>query len=79
MPAFQPESSAHVLAIARPACPNCSQNRMLLARLETGSSGSGRRTFECQKCGYVSTIIVLADPMKSAAFGWLTSELRPPT
>jgi uncharacterized Zn finger protein len=79
MPAFQPESSAHVVAIARPRCPNCSQDRMLLAKLETGSFGSGSRTFECQKCGLVSTVVVPADPMKSSALGWLASELRPPT
>ena len=79
MPEIQPVSSAHVLAIARPGCPNCQQNRMLLAKLEAGPAGTANRTFQCQKCGRVRTIVVSTDPMKSDALGWLASELRPPT
>lgn len=79
MPEFQPVSSPHVLAIARPGCPNCQENRMLLAKLEAGPAGSAKRTFECQRCGHTSTIVVSTDPMKSDALGWLASELRPPT
>jgi hypothetical protein len=79
MPEVQPVSSAHVLAIARPGCSNCQENRMLLAKLEAGPAGSAKRTFECQRCGHTSTIVVSTDPMKSDAVGWLASELRPPT
>jgi hypothetical protein len=78
MPEIQPVSSAHVLAIARPGCPNCQQNRMLLTKLDTGPAGTANRTFECQKCGHIRTIVVTNDPMKSDALGWLASELRPP-
>ncbi len=52
---------------------------MLLSKLESESSGPASRTFECQKCGYVSTTVVSSDPMTSDALGWLASELRPPT
>ena len=79
MPEFQPVSSALVSAIERPSCPKCRHHRMLLARLGAGPSGFASRTFECQKCGYVSTTDIPADPMTSDAQGWLTSELRPPT
>jgi len=79
MPEVQPVSSPHVLAIARPGCPNCQQNRMLLAKLEAGPAGSAKRTFERQRCGHTSTIVVSTDPMKSEALGWLAGELRPPT
>jgi len=79
MPEFQPVASAHVSAIKRPKCPNCHENRMLLSKLEAGSSGSGFRTFECQKCGHVRRTVVLNDPMTSNMLGWLASGLRPPT
>lgn len=79
MPEFQPVSSADVMAIARPGCPNCRQNRMLLAKLEAGPAGTASGTFECQKCGQIRTIAVSTDPMKSDVSGWITSELRPPT
>jgi hypothetical protein len=78
MPEFQPVSSTYIAAIARPLCPDCRQNRMLLSKLETGLSGFDRRTFECQKCGRVEMAVVSRDPMKSAR-GWLASELKPPT
>lgn len=78
MPEFQPLSSAHTAAIARPRCPDCRQNRMLLSKLETGLSGLDRRTFECRKCGRVETAVVPRDPMQSAR-GWLASELKAPT
>jgi DNA-directed RNA polymerase subunit M/transcription elongation factor TFIIS len=79
MPEFQPVSSAHISAIERPRCPTCQQNRMLLSKIEAGSSGFGHRTFECQKCGRVETTIVSSDPMTSDTIRWLASELRPPT
>lgn len=79
MPEFQPLSPADVSAIARPNCPKCRQHRMLLSGLERGLTGFASRTFECQKCGYVSTTVIPTDPMASDALGWLASELRPPT
>jgi hypothetical protein len=51
---------------------------MLLARLESGPSGSGTRTFECLKCGHVRIAVDLGDPMTSKMRGWLEGELRPP-
>jgi hypothetical protein len=78
MPEIQPVSSAQITAIERPRCPNCNQNRMLLSKLEAGSSGFDYRTFECQKCGRVETAVVSNDPMTSDVQGWLASELRPP-
>ncbi len=79
MPEFQPVASAHVSAIKRPKCPKCHQKRMLLSKLEAGSSGSDYRTFECQKCGGIHRVAVSSDPMTSDMVGWLASELRPPT
>ncbi len=79
MPEFQPVPPASVSAIKRPRCPKCHQNRMLLSKLEAGSSGSDYRTFECQKCGHIRRIVVSNDPMTSDMHGWLASELRPPT
>jgi transposase-like protein len=80
MPEFQPVSSASTAAIERPGCPKCKQSRMLLARLEKGSSGVGYRTFECQSCGCVRTMVVsTSDPMNSRTQGWFAGELRRPT
>jgi hypothetical protein len=79
MPEYQPVSPAHLSAIERPRCPRCQQNRMLLSKLETGSSGFDHRTFECQKCGRTETTVVSHDPMASNARGWLSGELKPPT
>jgi hypothetical protein len=52
---------------------------MILSKVESGPTGSNYRTFECQKCGRVHTLIVSSDPMKSDMRGWLDSELTPPT
>jgi hypothetical protein len=79
MPEYRPVSSEHVAAIERPRCPDCRQNRMLLAKLEAGPSGFDYRTFECQKCGRVQTVAISGDPMRSDAQGWLAGELKPPT
>jgi hypothetical protein len=79
MPEYQPVSSAHLSAIERPRCPKCDQNRMLLSKLEAGTSGFDYRTFECQKCGRVETMIVSSDPMEAGVHGWLAGELKPPT
>jgi hypothetical protein len=52
---------------------------MLLAKLGSGPSGFVVGTFECQRCGYVSTTAISDDPMTSDVLGWLASELRPPS
>jgi hypothetical protein len=52
---------------------------MLLSKLEAGLSGFDYRTFECQKCGRVETMIVSSDPMEAGVRGWLAGELKPPT
>jgi hypothetical protein len=52
---------------------------MLLSKLEAGPSGFDYRTFECQKCGRIHTVVVSNDPMTSDMLGWLVGELRPPT
>jgi hypothetical protein len=79
MPEFQPVSSASIAAIERPSCPKCKQSRMLLSRLEPGSPGVGYRTFECQSCGCVRTMVISSDPMNSRTQGWFGGELRRPT
>jgi hypothetical protein len=79
MPEFQPTSSAYVAAIKRPGCPNCRHDRMLLSKLQAGPPGLAYRTFECQKCGRVRTMVASSDPMTPDTLGWLAGELRPPT
>jgi hypothetical protein len=78
MPEYQPISSINASDIGQ-RCPNCRQPRMILSKVESGPSGSDCRTFECQKCGRVHTLIVSSDPMESNMRGWLDSELTPPT
>ena len=78
MPEFQPVASEHVSAIERPKCTKCHQNRMLLSKLEAGSSGSDYRTFECQRCGRIHRVVVSKGPLTSDMVGWLASGLRPP-
>ena len=51
---------------------------MLLVKIEAGPSGSDYRTFECQKCGRVQTMVRESDPLTSAVRGWLGGELKPP-
>ena len=79
MPEYQPVSSVDLAALDRPRCPSCEQNRMLLSKLETGPSGFDYRTFECQKCGRIRTMVVSSDPMTSGTLRWLDGELKPPT
>ena len=78
MSEYQPLSSAHITAIERPRCPNCRHKRMLLSKFEAGPLGFDCRTFECQKCGRLETVVISSDPIISAR-GWLASELKPPT
>jgi hypothetical protein len=79
MPEYQPVPPALISALERPRCATCQQNRMLLSKLETGPSGFDYRTFECQKCGHVQTMVIASDPMTPAVRGWLAGELKPPT
>jgi hypothetical protein len=51
---------------------------MSLSKVETGPAGFDRRSFECQKCGHVHSLIISSDPMKSGVSGWLSSELGSP-
>jgi hypothetical protein len=77
MPEFQPAASAYISAIQRPGCPQCRQNRMLLAKFEAGPPGFDSRTFECQKCGRVETTIASRDPIPCGMRGWLAGLLKP--
>ena len=58
--------------------PEMPPKRMLLSKLEAGTTGFDHRTFECQKCGRIHTVGASRDPMTSDLLGWLASELRPP-
>jgi uncharacterized Zn finger protein len=70
--------STYLSPLERPRCPKCAQGRMLLSKVEFGPSGCDRRTFECQKCGHVHTVVIASDPMESSVKGWLSGELRSP-
>jgi hypothetical protein len=79
MPEFQAVSPSELSAIERPRCPRCHQQRMLLSKIEAGPSSFDYRTFECQNCGRIRTMIISSDPMESNVRGWLVTELTPPT
>jgi transposase-like protein len=64
------------MPIERPYCPRC-KTRMMLARISPEPDRQEKRTFECPKCDFAQTVTV-ADPLKSDATRWLSSELRPP-
>jgi hypothetical protein len=51
---------------------------MLLSKIEAGPAGLDYRTFECQNCGRVHTMIISNDPMQSDVRGWFEDELKPP-
>ena len=70
--------STYLSPLERPRCPACIQARMLLSKIEPGPPGADRRTFECQKCGHVSTMVISSDPMESCVTGWLSEELGSP-
>ena len=70
--------TTYLSPLERPRCPPCVQARMLLSKIEPGPPGSDRRTFECQKCGHVSTMVISSDPMESCVTGWLSEELGSP-
>jgi hypothetical protein len=78
MTTISPVPSTYLSPLERPRCPKCVQARMSLSKIETGPSGFDRRTFDCQKCGHVHSLIIFSDPMKSGVSGWLSSELGSP-
>lgn len=78
MSEYRPVPSTYLSHLERPRCPACVQARMLLSKVEAGPSGSDRRTFECQKCGHVHTMVVSSDPMKSGVGSRLSGELGSP-
>jgi hypothetical protein len=78
MPGYRPVPSTYLSPLERPRCSKCVQARMLLSKVETGPSGFDRRTFECQKCGHVHTMVIASDPMESSVNGWLSGELGSP-
>jgi transposase-like protein len=77
MPEYQSINPASLI-IERPHCPACADSRMTLSIIESGPSGFDHRTFECQKCGSVRTMIISSDPMESNLRGWLPGDLRSP-
>ena len=50
---------------------------MILSKVESGPIGFDYRTFECQKCGRIHTLIVSSDPMESDIRGLLDDEPKP--
>ncbi len=50
---------------------------MILSKVESGPNGSDYRTFECQKCGRIHTLIVSSDPMESDIRGLIDDDLKP--
>jgi hypothetical protein len=76
MSEYQPISSS-CLAATGQRCPKCHQPRMILSKVESGPNGSDYRTFECQKCGRIHTLIVSSDPMESDIRGLIDDDLKP--
>jgi hypothetical protein len=63
-----------LLPIHRPRCPKC-QMRMITAAVADGPEGFERRTFKCMKCAHTDDQLLVSDPLKSDAVGWLSGEL----
>jgi hypothetical protein len=78
MAQHRPVPSTYLSPLERPRCAKCVQARMWLSKVETGLSGFDCRTFECQKCGHVHSLMIASDPMQSSVSGWLSSELGSP-
>ena len=66
-----------LLPIHRPRCPTC-QTRMITAAVSDGPEGFEHRTFKCLKCAHTDELMLVSDPLKSSAAGWIRSELQPP-
>jgi hypothetical protein len=52
--------------------------RMITAAVSDGPEGVEHRTFKCLKCAHTDGLVLISDPLKSDATGWLKSELQPP-
>jgi hypothetical protein len=78
MTEFKRVPSTYLSPLERPRCLTCVRGRMLLTDVETGPSGFDRRTFKCQKCGHVHTLVISNDPMESNVSSWLSDELSTP-
>jgi hypothetical protein len=66
-----------LLPIHRPRCPHC-QTRMITAAVSDRPDGFEHRTFKCLKCAHTDALMLVSDPLKSSAAGWIRSELQPP-
>jgi hypothetical protein len=51
---------------------------MRLSKVQAESSSFDHRTFECQKCGHVHSLMIASDPMQSSVSGWFSIELGSP-
>jgi hypothetical protein len=51
---------------------------MITAAVLEGPAGFEHRTFKCLKCAHTDELVLISDPLKSSAAGWIKSELRPP-
>jgi hypothetical protein len=49
--------------------------RMITAAVSDGPEGFERRTFKCTKCAHTDDQLLVSDPLKSDAVGWLSGEL----
>ena len=78
MPEYQSVSPRELLTAEQPRCRECHEVPMQLSRIEAGPPGYDYRTFGCQNCGRVHTMIVSGDPLESDINGWLLGEVRPP-
>jgi hypothetical protein len=68
------KSDPELLPIHRPRCPDC-QTRMMTDAVSDGPQGFEQRTFKCFKCGHTDKRVLVSDPLKSDALGWLSGEL----
>jgi hypothetical protein len=78
MPENQSISPRDLSTAEHPHCPKCPEMSMRLSKIAAGPSGYDYRTFECENCGRVHTMIVSDDPLETEINGWLLGELGPP-
>ena len=78
MPGFHTLTTGPPLSpIERPHCEHC-QTRTDLAGTAPGPAGYELRAFKCPKCDRVHRTLVVSDPMRGDARGWLRGELKSP-
>jgi hypothetical protein len=51
---------------------------MITAAVSDRPDGFEHRTFKCLKCAHTDALMLVSDPLKSSAAGWIRSELQPP-